>query len=136
MNRILTVLKVNFQIAVFSSLATVISLPALAVSSVSNWANWGAATGVYEPLTNETQRYTAKNGAVTDSYTGLQWQSSGAGSYIWDPSSQDSVQAYCTAQNTGGYTDWRVPTRAELQTLVDYGSSGPAINSKVFPNTI
>ena len=34
-----------------------------------------------------------------------------------------------------GYSDWRVPTRAELQGLVHYGSANPAIDTNYFPNT-
>ena len=35
-----------------------------------------------------------------------------------------------------GYNDWRVPTRAELQGLVHYGRSIPAIDTDYFPNTL
>jgi hypothetical protein len=36
-----------------------------------------------------------------------------------------------------GYTDWRMPTVEELQSIVDYGKPhpGPAINTSWFPNT-
>ena len=34
-----------------------------------------------------------------------------------------------------GYSDWRVPTRAELQGLVHYGRINPAIDTDYFPNT-
>jgi len=35
-----------------------------------------------------------------------------------------------------GYTNWRVPTANELQSLADYGNAnGPAIDTDVFPNT-
>lgn len=34
-----------------------------------------------------------------------------------------------------GHSDWRVPTRPELESLVNFGVSRPAIDVKFFPNT-
>ena len=34
----------------------------------------------------------------------------------------------------GGYSDWRVSTRQELNSICDYGRSGPAIKTEYFPN--
>jgi hypothetical protein len=38
--------------------------------------------------------------------------------------------------NYGGFSDWRIPTEKELQTIVDYGLSYPSINMVYFPNTV
>ncbi|MGD9972820.1 MAG: DUF1566 domain-containing protein [Desulfatirhabdiaceae bacterium] len=35
----------------------------------------------------------------------------------------------------GGFTDWRIPSREELRSIVDYGRFAPAINTAFFPNT-
>ena len=35
-----------------------------------------------------------------------------------------------------GYSDWRVPTRAELQGLVHYGRTNPAIDTDYFPDAL
>ena len=35
-----------------------------------------------------------------------------------------------------GFSDWRVPTRGELQGLVHYGRTNPAIDTGYFPNTL
>ncbi|WP_185235230.1 Lcl C-terminal domain-containing protein [Teredinibacter franksiae] len=34
-----------------------------------------------------------------------------------------------------GHSDWRIPTRPELETLVYFGQSQPAIDTQFFPNT-
>jgi len=36
----------------------------------------------------------------------------------------------------GGYSDWRLPTREELRSIVDYGRNYPAIDTAYFPNTL
>ena len=44
------------------------------------------------------------------------------------------VQAV-NAQRLCGASDWRMPTRQELQGIVDYGQSTPVIDTGYFPNT-
>ena len=39
------------------------------------------------------------------------------------------------AQGLCGFSDWRMPTRRELQGIVDYGRHSPAIDTGYFPNT-
>ena len=49
------------------------------------------------------------------------------------------THAYVQAVNKQGlcgYKDWRMPTRKELRTIVDYQQSFPAIDTSVFPNTV
>ena len=84
------------------------------------------------------------NGTVTDNNTALIWQKEDDGStYNWyqasgtydgmyNPSSQD----VCGSLDLGSYTDWRLPSKKELITLVDYSVPwpGPTINP-VFTNT-
>ncbi len=38
-------------------------------------------------------------------------------------------------QGLCGYTNWRVPNRSELETLIHFGRSMPAIDTDFFPNT-
>ncbi|MDZ7748002.1 MAG: DUF1566 domain-containing protein [Halofilum sp. (in: g-proteobacteria)] len=49
------------------------------------------------------------------------------------------TRSYVAAVNERGlcgHGDWRMPTRAELRTIVDYEASFPAIDTGVFPNTV
>ncbi|MGE4319524.1 MAG: DUF1566 domain-containing protein [Deferribacterales bacterium] len=72
---------------------------------------------------------------VTDNLTGLVWQDNDAAAST--TATWDNAPAVCTALNSstyGGYNDWRMPTREELNLIVDYGKVSPAINS-AFNNT-
>ena len=66
-----------------------------------------------------------ENGTITDTETGLMWQKETAPEiYNW----QEAL-AYVEGLvlPSGGYSDWRLPNRNELQTLVDYSNFDPAI---------
>ena len=45
------------------------------------------------------------------------------------------AEAACAELRTAGHDDWRLPTRAELLTLVDDTLHQPAINVDAFPDT-
>lgn len=47
---------------------------------------------------------------------------------------KDFVDALNT-ENYGGYSDWRVPTREELFSIMDYGRYYPSIDTEYFPHT-
>lgn len=76
-------------------------------------------------------RYTfPATGTVHDTRTNLTWQRDvDAGSYT-----QSAAASYCTGLTlaNGG---WRLPTRAELLTLVDPTKYNPAIDTSAFPST-
>ena len=71
------------------------------------------------------------DGTVTDASTGLMWQKAEPGSMYWE-----SAITYCESLSLAGYNDWRLPSRNELQSLVDYSKFDPAINTTFFPNTV
>jgi hypothetical protein len=72
------------------------------------------------------------DGTVTDSETGLIWQKTpSAETKNW----QDALAA-CTDLSLAGKSDWRLPNRNELQSIVDYRWHHPAIDSRSFPNVI
>ena len=79
---------------------------------------------------------------VTDNLTNLMWQDDSAVESIkkqWTTQENydakdynntigDTATTYCNELNLGGYEDWRLPTRQELQGIVDYGRNKPAMS--------
>ncbi len=119
--------------------------------AVTSAATTSAATGVYRKLpdTNQTKSYSftfgedndytinppsyTDNGAtVTDNITGLVWQKQDDGA----ARNWADAGAYCDNLSLGGLTDWRLPSRMELGSIVDYGVFSPAINTGYFPATM
>ncbi|MGE4319522.1 MAG: DUF1566 domain-containing protein [Deferribacterales bacterium] len=84
--------------------------------------------GADPSLTRDNTTYT-----VTDNLNGLMWQDDASPTSSWS-----NAPAVCTALNTssyGGYDNgWRLPTIEELESIVDFGQSFPAINT-IFQNT-
>jgi hypothetical protein len=78
-------------------------------------------------------RYTVgtglETGTVLDNATGLRWERVHSATVSNFP----DAALYCAAQTTAGFTDWRVPSLAELQTLVDESWTFPAIDYVTFP---
>ena len=98
------------------------------------------------------------DGTVNDNNTGLVWQKCSVGqsndetcsgtatSFNWyqasgtlhkdyNPSPQQDV---CVELTLGGNNDWRLPTKKELMSIVDYSIPfpGPTIQKAWFPNTV
>jgi hypothetical protein len=74
---------------------------------------------------------TSSADVAVDRVTGLTWQRATApGTYAWA-----EAQAYCACLELGGHDDWRLPTRIELVTIVDFTRSVPAIDGAAFPGT-
>ncbi|MFZ2198777.1 MAG: DUF1566 domain-containing protein [Thermodesulfovibrionales bacterium] len=63
-------------------------------------------------------------GMVTDTKTGLIWQTGESGSLSWD-----DALSYCEGLTLGGNSDWRLPNIKELESIVDDTRYNPAINS-------
>lgn len=73
------------------------------------------------------------DGTVTDDHTGVIWQQGQSD----NPMSWDEAEAYCGSLTLGAASDWRLPSRRELVSIIDYGIlyPGPTIDSTYFPNT-
>lgn len=65
------------------------------------------------------------DGTVYDEATGLMWQKSDAGVALdWK-----SALEYAESSELAGYSDWRLPSIKELQSIVDYNRGPAATNS-------
>lgn len=71
------------------------------------------------------------DGTVFDNNTWLMWQQNDDGM----TRTIDESEIYCNDLSIGGYTDWRLPNRMELVSIVDYGRTYPAIDQGAFPST-
>ncbi len=102
------------------------------VSGDPRWAQYPIPGTPGQP---RTYQVTGAPGSETviDCVTGLEWQrDAAAGTY-----GPADATAYCEGLTLEGYTDWRLPSRIELVTLVDYSVAfpGPTIDTAAFPGT-
>jgi hypothetical protein len=72
-------------------------------------------------------------GYVTDNVTGLQWEQPAMGCSAG--CDQADAAAYCASLSLAGHSDWRLPTRIELVSIVDDTQHSPAIDPTFFPGT-
>jgi len=71
-----------------------------------------------------------KNGYLHDDATGLTWPTRDNGARVdWKAASD-----YCSNLRTGGFSDWRLPTTTELQTLYDVRSARNTVPTVIAEN--
>jgi hypothetical protein len=87
------------------------------------WSRWASAdVGSFS---------TGDPDVTTDSKTGLMWQRNHhTTALLWS-----NAVSYCNNLSLGGHSDWRLPTRVELLSIVDHTIFNPTINLTVFPGT-
>lgn len=83
--------------------------------SVSTWSN-----------------FTISNGVATDTKTGLEWQQLSEGR----SPNLAAAKTYCDDLSLAGQNDWRLPTIAELRSIVDRSMANPASDSTIFPTML
>lgn len=69
------------------------------------------------------------NGTVGDKNTGLMWEQTAG---IYGGYTVSDAETYCEDLVLGGYTDWRVPDRKELVSIISYWNLEPSINTTFF----
>ncbi len=72
-----------------------------------------------------------------DRNTGLIWASDGdsRGCHFGAQTDWNTAIDWCNNLDFGSYTDWRLPNAKELQSICDYGTSYPSVDTTYFPNT-
>ncbi len=87
------------------------------------------------------------DGTILDQRTGLMWKQcseglSGVGcdqgaelALTWDLALQQVANVNQSNSGFAGYSNWRLPIRNELYSLVDMSCYEPSINLDLFPNT-
>jgi hypothetical protein len=91
------------------------------------WANWPMPNPQATGLPNQQGYATLASGRIADKVTHLEWQQfSDDKSRTWS----DAV-AYCTGLMLGG-GNWRLPSRIELLSLVDFTNATPAMDPQTF----
>ncbi|MBL8296723.1 MAG: DUF1566 domain-containing protein [Rhodanobacteraceae bacterium] len=89
------------------------------------WANCALVAG--NLAATPDARFTLSAGVVTDTVTGLGWKQVVNGPLTWA-----AVQAAAAADTTGGFSDWRLPAKDELETIVETGCALPSLNTTFF----
>lgn len=95
---------------------------------------WGALLVLAEAEATASAppgRFAASTDTVLDNKTHLVWQRSAASARPFS-----TAAWYCQSLSLGGFaTGWRLPTRKELESLVDETASRPAVDATAFPAT-
>lgn len=100
------------------------------------------------PLEAPDSRYWLQGDVIIDQYTGLMWQRCALGQ-TWSAETSRcqldlNLQRLFTwseaiseaqASTLGGYEDWRLPNKNELNSILDRACTGPAVNEAAFPDT-
>jgi hypothetical protein len=82
-----------------------------------------------QPKAKPAPSFGANDQIVADPERGLEWSPT-----LGEPADWKRAGEIAKAYRGGGHTDWRLPTPAELVTLVDYDRHSPAANTDLFPD--
>ena len=94
------------------------------------WACWPMPNPVGSGLPNPAQYTDGGDGTVLDELTCLTWQQTPpSGDFTWDEGLQ-----YCDDLTLGGYDDWRLPTRIELTSIMDFTAARTKVDASAFPD--
>ena len=80
------------------------------------------------PLNPSISNYGTQTGVVIDNTTGLTWQAEAD----LTPRTWEEAKTYCRGLTLAVHSDWRLPTKIELMSIIDYSipAPGPTISSR------
>jgi Protein of unknown function (DUF1566) len=100
-------------------------------SAPGPWAHWPIPNFPSSGLPNPQSYDVSVAGIVSDRVTGLMWQRKvEPGTLTFDEANQR-----CSRLDLGGYSDWRLPSRIELVSILDLAETQPSIDRDAFPST-
>src|SRR6185369_10517603 len=101
------------------------------VFPVRTWTLWPMPNPVTSGLPNPHSYDLTSTSVAKDNVTGLSWQRNYRGFVTFS-----QALDYCETLELGGFSDWRMPTRIELASLIDYSrAQAPLIDTTAFPST-
>jgi formylglycine-generating enzyme required for sulfatase activity len=71
-------------------------------------------------MRSNNSRFSERDGTVLDNETGLEWEAN------FHQMTWDEAQEYAESLRLGDHDDWRVPTRLELESLLNLEKANPA----------
>lgn len=102
------------------------------ITAPENWADWVMPNPATSGLPNPASYQLSPSGnRVTDQVTQLVWQRHvDTRLFTWEAAKQ-----YCSCLVVDGRDGWRLPSRIELVSLVDWTLTSPSIDAHAFPDT-
>lgn len=124
------------------------STPVSSSPATNAWTFWSYWGGMYDREIKTEQRVWAVRGQVVksefekygseiikDKTTGLMWQKATAtGDENKGMTFEEAIE-YCENLELGGFKDWRLPSRNELMSLIDFDLKEPSIDHDFFSDT-
>jgi hypothetical protein len=103
-----------------------------ATCGTHKWPCWHMPNPAASGLPNPASYTDLGNGAVRDNVTCLVWEKAPNATQGFWQANADHCASLVTS-NFAGYSDWRLPTRVEMASIVDFARSGDAIDTTAFP---
>jgi hypothetical protein len=103
-----------------------------ATCGTHKWACWPMPNPASSGLPNPASTSDLGNGAVLDNVTCLVWEKTPDATEGYWQDNSDHCASLATS-NYAGYDDWRLPTRVEMASIVDFARTNDAIDTTAFP---
>ena len=103
-----------------------------ATCGTHKWPCWPMPNPASSGLPHPASTTDLGNGAVLDNVTCLVWEKAPDVTQGFWQANSDHCASLVTS-SFAGYSDWRLPTRVEMASIVDFARTGDAIDTTAFP---